>query len=386
MQFGNPCIHHLRQLVGGKLRIRFQQDLARIDVDHVSRDECAFQIGEVGFDFGDAMLLDFLHHRRRDLAAGVHDLFAALGCNLVDQLHAQQIRRLVGPRLQRPVKALVADRNAVHGIERAKDLFVGTQAQRAQENGSQELALAVDAHVQHILLVVFKLHPRAAVGNDLAQEVRAVVGGLEEDAGGTVQLADDDALGAVDDEGAVGGHQRNVAEEHLLLFHVADGAVARLRVLVEDGQAHGDLERSGIGHATLFAFGHVVLQLQAHRIAALVAEIGRISVIGAALGAQHIAQVERVGLHRCAAVAAGGAQVVQPLEVAALAFPVADGILDELQLRHIAEVGDGKYRLEHRLQSGIVTLTRQRVHLQEAVIGTLLDLDEVGNLDGRWNF
>ena len=49
----------------------------------------------------------------------------------------------------------------------------------------QELALAVDAHVQHILLVVFQTRPmKNAIGDDLAQEVGAVVGGLRDAANG----------------------------------------------------------------------------------------------------------------------------------------------------------------------------------------------------------
>ena len=161
--------------------------------------------------------------------------------------------------------------------------------------------------------------------------------------------------------------------------------VAGLRVLVEDGQAHGDLQRRGVGHAALFAFGHVILELQSHGIAALVAEVGRIGVVGAALGAQHFARVERVGHHRRAAIAAGGAQVVQPLEVAALALPVADGILDEVELRDVAEVGDGKHRLEYGLQPGVVPFAGQGIHLQEAVVGALLHFNQVRNLNGSRN-
>src|ERR1035441_4074699 len=116
--------------------------------------------------------------------------------------------------------------DAIDGVERAQNVLIRTQAQRAQEDAAQELALAVDAHVQDVLLVVLELDPRAPARNDLAQEVRAVVRVLEEDARRAMQLADDHALGTVDDEGAVLRHQRNVAEIHFLLLHVADGSVA----------------------------------------------------------------------------------------------------------------------------------------------------------------
>jgi hypothetical protein len=77
---------------------------------------------------------------------------------------------------------------------------------------------------------------------------------------------------------------------------------------------------------------------------------------------------------------------MQSLKVTAFAFPVADRVVDELQLRNITEIGNGKYRLKNRLESGIVAFTRQTIHLQETVVRTLLNLDEVGNLDGRRNF
>jgi hypothetical protein len=251
---------------------------------------------------------------------------------------------------------------------------------------SPELALAVDADVEHVLLVVFEFDPRTAVGNDLAQEVGAVVGRLEEDAGRTVQLADNDALGSVDDERTVLRHQRNVAEEHFLLLDVADGAVAGLSVLVEDGQAHRDLERSRVRHAALFALGHVVFQLQAHGIAALVAEVGRVGVVGAALLAEHVTGMEGIGDNGRAAVLASRAQVMQPFEVAALALPVADRVIHKLELRYVAEIGDREDGLKYRLQTAVFALAGQFVHLQEAVVGALLHLDQVRDLDGCWNF
>ena len=256
------------------------------------------------------MLLNVLQNRGGQLATGVDDLFPALGRDAVRQLHAEQVRRTVDARIERPVQLLVVQGNAVHRIKRAENVFIRTQTESPQEDASQELALAVNTHVQHVLLVVFELDPRTAIGNDLAQEVGAVVGGLEEHARRAVQLADNHALGAIDDEGAVGSHQRNVAEEHLLLLHVANGAVSGVRILIVDGQAHRDLERSRVGHTAYFTLGHVILQLQPHRVAALVAKIRRVRVVRAALGTKHISQMKWVGLHRCAAIAARGTQVV----------------------------------------------------------------------------
>ena len=95
--------------------------------------------------------------------------------------------------------------------------------------------------------------------------------------------------------------------------------------------------------------------------------------------AQHVARVKRVGADGGAAtrVPAGGAQVMQPLEVAALAFPVPDRVVDELQLAQSPEIGDRKDRVEHALETGVFPFARQQVHLQEPLVGFLLDLDEI---------
>src|ERR1019366_6211432 len=269
--------------------------------------------------------------------------------------------------------------------ESLQNVFAGTQSQRAQENRAQELALAVDAHVENVLLVVFELHPRSAIGNDLSQKISAVGRRLEEHAGRAVQLADDDALRSIDDERAVLRHQRDVAEENFLLLDVADRAVAGL-ILVPDGKPHRDFERSRVGHAALFAFRHVIFQLQPNRIAALVAEVGSIRVVGAALVAENFAGMKRVRDNRRSATLTSRAQVVQPLQVAALALPVANCEVHKLKLGDVAEVGNRKHRLKHCLQPAVFALAGQFVHLQEAVIGALLNLDQVRDLDGRWNF
>ena len=302
VQFNHGGLEDLRQFVGGELGVGFEQDFPGGGVDYIARHPCAFEVRDVDFNLADLRLQDLFQNRGVDLAAGVRDLVPGLVLDAVRQLHAQQVGGLFDRRIKRPEQLLVADDQPVDGIEGAQNVFARTQAQGAQENRAQELALAVNADIQNVLLVVLELHPRSAVRNDLAEEVGAVVGGLKEHARRTVQLADDHALGAVHNEGAVLRHQRHVAEEHFLLLDVADGTVAGLRVLVEDGQPHGDLERSGIGHAALFALGHVILQLQSHRVAALVAEVRGVGVVGAALVAEHIAGMERIGDDRRSAI------------------------------------------------------------------------------------
>src|SRR5262245_41531278 len=77
---------------------------------------------------------------------------------------------------------------------------------------------------------------------------------------------------------------------------------------------------------------------------------------------------------------------MQASELAALALPVADRILDELQRRVLAEVTDREHRLEHRLETCVLALARQTVHLQEALVRLLLDLDQVRDWNGRLDF
>jgi hypothetical protein len=67
---------------------------------------------------------------------------------------------------------------------------------------------------------------------------------LEDDAGAAHQLRHDDALGAVDDEGALVGHRGQVAHEDRLLLDLTG-------VAVHEPGAHED--RRAVGHVLLFA-------------------------------------------------------------------------------------------------------------------------------------
>src|SRR5207237_2475298 len=80
------------------------------------------------------------------------------------------------------------------------------------------------------------------------------------------------------------------------------------------------------------------------------------------------------------------AQVMESLQLAALALPVPDRVLDELERGVLAEVADREDRLEHRLETRVLALTRQTVHLQEALVRFLLDLDQVRDRNGRFDF
>ena len=176
-----------------------------------------------------------------------------------------------------PEQPPLAGEDAVRLVEALEDLRVGLHPQRPQEHRGEELALAVDPHVEEVLGVELELHPAPAVGDDLGGE-EPLLRLREEDARRAVELADDDPLRAVDDEGPVLRHQRDVAVVDLLLLDVADGLGAGLRVLVPDHEADRDLEGDGERHAPLLALVHVVLELQADRLVAGLAGDGRFSL------------------------------------------------------------------------------------------------------------
>src|SRR6185369_8998202 len=114
--------------------------------------------------------------------------------------------------------------------------------------------------------------------------------------------------------------------------------------------------------------------LEGHRFAAVVAQHGRYGVHRAALRAGLLFGSVGIDSENRSARTAIGAQVVQPFELAALALPVADRVLDELELRGLAKVSNREHRSEHGLKSGVLPFSRKQIHLQEPVIRLSLNL------------
>ena len=151
-------------------------------------------------------------------------------------------------------------------IEVVEDLFL-RQAERIEQRRRRQLAAAVDADMHDVLGVEFEIEPRAAIGNDarreqqLAARMRLALVVVEEDARRAVHLGDDHALGAVDDEGAVLGHERDVAHIDVLFLDVLDRLGAGFLVHIEHDEAQRHFERRGIGHGALLALLDVVFRL-----------------------------------------------------------------------------------------------------------------------------
>jgi hypothetical protein len=174
-------------------------------------------------------------------------------------------------------------------------------------------------------VVELQVQPRTAVRDDPTR-VDLLAGrrngggdrGVVEDPRRPVELRHDHPLGAVDDEGAVLGHDRDLPEIDLLLLHVADrlGALG----VVPRHEADRHLEGRGVGHPALQTLLDVVLRL-----------------------------FERV--------------------------------THELERGGVVEVPDREHGVENGLQAEVLPLLRLDVGLEEMLEGPLLDLDQVGNLE-----
>ncbi len=104
---------------------------------------------------------------------------------------------------------LLAQLQVLDVVEKFDDFFVRAVTEGAQESGGEEFPAAfaaIEIDVKQIAGVELHFDPRAAIRNDpeavehLAVEVDAR---FEGDARRAMQLADHDALGAVDDERAL---------------------------------------------------------------------------------------------------------------------------------------------------------------------------------------
>ena len=149
------------------------------------------------------------------------------------------------------------------GVEELEDLRVAGVAEGAQQRGGRELLLLVDVDVDHVVDVEGELDPRAPERDDARAEQPLPVGVdglLEHHARGAVQLADDDPLGAVDDERAQRREQRQLAEVDFLLEDVLGALLARGDFL-EDDQPQRGLERRRVRHVALDALLDRVLRL-----------------------------------------------------------------------------------------------------------------------------
>ena len=339
---GDARLHQLGQRLLGDLVARFEMDLSGLLVDQILGQILADQVFVADLELAQPLVDQPAHEARGHFPAGLGDDLAVLGIDqIVHQLGAALPVGVepglpavagahIGDRLVEIVEHLL-DRHAVHLFGR--DPATGRRAfgperpgllgvEREQERGHRQLAPPVDADMDQIPGVELEIQPRAAIGDDpggeevLARRMGLALVMVEENAGRTVHLGNDHALGAVDDEGAVIRHQRHVAHIDVLLLDVADRTRAGLLVDIEDHQPEGDLERRGIGHVALLAFVDVV-------------------------------------------------------------FRQFELVFDEFEGAVLGKIRNREDRAEHLLQPAIGPVPGLDIHLQELVVGRLLNLDEV---------
>ena len=139
-----------------------------------------------------------------------------------------------------------------------QNLLVRCKAQSTDEIGHGHLAGAVDADRHNVVGIRLQLNPSTAVRNDRGV-VELLAGGVDLLAivrtGRTNQLADDDTLCTIDDEGTGIGHQGEIPHENFLLLDLAGLAIDETDI---------DAQGSSPGHITFLALIEVILRLS-HR-------------------------------------------------------------------------------------------------------------------------
>ena len=239
-----------------------------------------------------------------DLVAA--DLGEVIALRVEVQAVEESARGIDGGRLARTLAAVDLDEgvlarlgrvaldggaNDVGVAEKGDDLVVGVgDAKGAQQQRRGLTTLAVDGDDQLAALVDLELEPGSTSRDELGTvDLDAVVHLLGEvDARGADELGDDDALGAVDDEGATVGHQGEVTHEDELLLDLArllvdeadldqhwrlvgdvlglalgDGVGRIAELMLAEGDLHGSgvvLDRGRLGEGLVETLGHEALE------------------------------------------------------------------------------------------------------------------------------
>ena len=166
-------------------------------------------------DFAHTQFGDLLDHRfgQRFKRAGHHDPLLLVH-RVFDENLVLDVVQIFG-RL---------DGEFLDVVKKPEYVGVGAVPQGAEECSRQKFPaalLAIQIDIEQIAGVELRLIPRAAIWNNAEGMQGLAVGMLGRLKGNprrAVQLADDDALGAVDDECALRGHQRQFAHEHLFFL------------------------------------------------------------------------------------------------------------------------------------------------------------------------
>ena len=156
-------------------------------------------------DGADVVLLEGAHDLLGQRLEGARQDDALLGVDgVLDEHERAHVLHVEG----------LGDLEVLDLVEEVEDVEVARVADGAEQGRDEKLAAAaaaVEVDVEQVVVVELHLEPGAAVGDDAEGEELLAAGVevlLEADAGRAVELGDDDALGAVDDERAALGHHR----------------------------------------------------------------------------------------------------------------------------------------------------------------------------------
>ena len=318
-------VEHL-QILLGDLVAGLGEDFAGLRIDQILGEVLTDQLVVGETERLESLLGELTRLADGELLAGFEHDLAGVGIDqIVDRLVATQtggVERHAPAVLGALVRHLL--------VERVED-FLAAHAERVEQRGDRNFPAAVDARVHDVLGVELDVEPGAAIGDDtggeqkLARRMGLALVVIEEHAGRAVHLRDDHALGAVDDEGAVVGHERNVAHVDILLLDVLHRLGAGFLVDIEHDQPQRHLERSRVGHAALAALVDVV-------------------------------------------------------------FRTLELVLDEFEHRRGGEIGDREHRLEDGLKALVGPAAFRFLDQQELVVGRLLNLNEVRHLRDFFDF
>ncbi len=128
------------------------------------------------------------------------------------------------------------------------DLVVGADTERADQHSDRNLSGSVHTHIENVVGIRLVLQPRTTVRNHSCGEkpfTDLVVSDPIIDAGGTDELAYDNALRTVDHKGACLCHERQITHKDLMLGNL---------VLFFVNQTNLHLERGCVSGVSLFTF------------------------------------------------------------------------------------------------------------------------------------
>ena len=249
----------LRQKIGRHFIVAIGNDFTRFFIDDVLGKHAAEHIFIGNVDRRHAGLRQITDMLGSNALVCGDEFLAVMNDRETDSLPLQTI----GNEGQRG--ALRLDRNAVEAEEARKNVF-RRKAEGLKQNRTGHLAAAVNAEIKTILGVKLEVEPRTAVGNhagreeQLAGRVRLSLVVFEENAGRTVQLADNHSFRTVDDERALFRHQGNLTHVDVVLADFLNrfrlGSVA-----VENLKLNLGTQAAAIRQAAQLAFFHVEFRL-----------------------------------------------------------------------------------------------------------------------------